>query len=247
MTRIAVALVWIGSCLFAASTSAQTGSSTLAGSQRYHDEENGFSIAMPRGWVAVPRSVIDGFSQQLLTPEARRKITVALGMQLKTRQWLEHPYVLVEITPYDVDRQPRVSEMKRMVREITGADLGEAVGKVAKEEVRNVLTNVTTDRIEFNEKERRFVWECRMTLANVAVIKSYALGCFGRRHFVLVACYALEKDFASWKPNFDGILASFRLDPKMQYEEIEWYESRGFAIGLLVVAGAVLAAVFRRK
>jgi CBS domain-containing protein len=247
MTRIAVALVWIGICLFAASTSTQAASSTLAGSQRYHDEENGFSIAMPRGWVTVPRSVIDDFSQKTLTPEARRKTTVALGMQLKTRQWLEHPYVLVQITPYDVARQPRVSEMKRIVKEITGADLEEAVSKVVKEEVKDKLTNMTTDRIEFNEKERRFVWECRMTVAGVAVVKGYAVGYFGRRHLILVACYALENEFTSWKPSFDGILAAFRLDPKMQYEEIEWYESRGLAIGLLVGVGVVLAAVFRRK
>ena len=239
-------LVWLGIWIASVAAAAAT-EPTVEGPQQYHDEEKGFRIAIPRGWVTIPQSEIQKMRRQVFQGEAAKKRTTCLAMQLKSRGWFEYPYVTVEVNPYPVERQPSEREMKRAIELITGREFREAFEEAVKEDVRELVGEIVTDRVQLLLEEKRFIWENHIDVSNFGRVRGYMVGYFGHRHLVVVGCCVRDDEFGRCKPVFDSIQRSFALDPSMQFQVVEWFESPVFAWVLIVVASSVIALVLRPR
>jgi hypothetical protein len=247
MTRIAAALVWIGICLFAVSTSVQAAATQDTAPLLYHNEEEGFSVTLPAGWQHAPPLMMTTLEKEAELRSGEVELSYVAAFLPKTLGSTPSAYIVIAVMHYPNGRQISKREIRDMISKLTGSGIEEVRRSSPKGSLASNISAVSDSKVEYFEQKKMLIWQFRAELAGVGELQSCNAGFFGRKTLVLVASNAPLQSFEAAAPLFAGVEKSFRFDLGMGYEEIEWYESRGFAIALLVGSGATLAALFRAK
>jgi hypothetical protein len=91
------------------------------------ETDDEFSITLPDGWVQIPGSVLQDFSENIdqLSPDSPPEV-YDYGYQMENGgKWLAYPYVLVQIRPEGRIPSGELARFQRMIPEAEGIDLSE--------------------------------------------------------------------------------------------------------------------------
>jgi hypothetical protein len=237
-------IVWQGIWIVSALLTTQAATTGDQHATRYHDDKYGFSVLIPAGWEKAPRALTEAAQKEIesygmeYTPEILAQYVLQVEGRFAVMQ--------IQAMRYPNGHQPSERWMRQFVSGNTGIDK-EQLDKATHGKLSGRIRDIEIEDVEFKLKQRSFAHTFSMTVPGVGKIRGCSRDHFGHESVAGVSCFSPESSFSSLESQLRTIVESFRFDPGMRYEVIEWYESRAFSIGLLVAAGVVLAAVFRRK
>jgi len=238
-----VFLVWIGMCIVCSINSTQAITSQNAAPRRYHSKEYGFSVTIPAGWKEAPRELMALLQKETYMQSTEVEVKFLAGFLSASRQAVPEAFVLVGVVHYPKGRQLSKRDMRRMVSLMTGARAKEICRSAGPDSLASNIKAVTDWSTEYFEDKKMCIWQFRGETNGCGSVQSRNAGFFGRKALVIIAANIEEAQFNDYKHIFAGIENSFQFDPGMEYEDIPWYDSRGFALAIIVVSASVLIRV----
>jgi len=211
-------------------------------------QKNEFSIAIPDGWVEMPRDVIDAYEKEManLAPNVPAQ-HFDYGFQLdETKNWFEHPYILVQIK--NMGRIP-----DSQLEKLAGYSVQDTV-KEYKDGLNSVATDIQIGRMIY-DKQTKIIW---MHIQSNVVYVGPVSGISGmiptEKGFIQIVGYSLRDDYPKYDPVFRSIILSVAPEPSLVYKPkwsdnlppvvsgIEWGRVLSKAIGG-AIAAAIIASI----
>ena len=245
MTR-QIVLVWTSICIFGSITSAQAATSQTAAPKRYHNEEFGFSVTIPAGWKDAPKQLMTMLNAGAQAHGKDGEVEFLRMYLAPSRQFVPPACVGIGVVHYPKGRQPSKRELRKIISEMTGANLQEICRSAGRRSLASNVEAVSESTVEYDEDEKTFIWQVRAEISGAGSQQARNAGFFGREICVCIASVAQEARFDDFKHIFARIESSFEFDPGMEYKEIKWHETRALPIAVIVVAVLVLVRVFKR-
>jgi uncharacterized membrane-anchored protein len=216
----------------------------------FHSAAYGYTLEVPADWVQIPQDAVQQMLQAVQGPGVAASIIYDAGFQLKANpQWLEYPYVLVQVVPYrkfGVNRQINEDEFPSVVKSMTGQDLDKAMSQQLSAEAQDLIKDVKAGKPVLESGRKRFLWEVDSTVQGVGRVRGMTAGYFGKESLVQVNYYTRAGDWDQHAAARQSILDSFQFDADKAYSvaaESAAGRRRGKGILRNAIIGAVVAAV----
>jgi predicted Zn-ribbon and HTH transcriptional regulator len=214
---------------------------------RFHSDKNGYSIAIPDGWVEIPRPVILEAYEQLYSKKFKTETTrssLDTGFQLDSGgDWFRYPYVIIQTIKYSdngLKRQIFEDEMDDFVSAFTGLSTTKFLRKAFSTEMKELVSELKIGKIYVDRRNGVYALATEMTPETKGII----VGHFGSQSLIQVAFFDLKSNWSKSNPDRNLILESFQFDPTMTYNEA--YRNKPGILNLLSsrVSKVVSAALF---
>jgi len=201
----------------------------------FHSAANGYSVAIPVGWIQIPDSTIREMSNSVMSAEGRSRISYEAGFQSGTAsRWFDYPYVLIQILRYSdfgLSGQIPKSQFANLVRAISGSDPTEITETFLSGESQKIASDFVLGRPYLDTQNNRFGYGLTIHVANVGRVRGAIAGHFGKYGIIQIAYYDRECNWIGSKPERDFIFASFAFDATMGYDDT--YAAEGSLAGHL--------------
>jgi hypothetical protein len=192
------------------------------GHSRFHSEKNGYSIAIPDGWVEIPRPVILEAYEQIYSKKFKtetKRSSLDTGFQLDSGgAWFQYPYVIIQTIRYSdngLKGQIFEDEMDKFVSDFVGLGTTEFVRKAFSTEMKELVSELRIGKIYLDRRNGVYALATEMT----PVTKGKIIGHFGSQSLIQVAFFDLKSNWSKSEPDRNLILESFKFDPTMTYNE----------------------------
>ena len=178
------------------------------------NDQYGYSVRIPKGWVQVPADVLGTFAKSILEPDGKVIFEAAFqpdGLE----NWFQYPYVLIQVTPYDrvgLEHKPTMPEIKKFVKELSGFD-ADAQKDSLTDAAREMLSETSYQKAQFDEKTLRIAYDADLEKPDGGTVRGRALGQFGRTAFVQVVFYDFVSRWPSREEARKSILQSLAFKP----------------------------------
>jgi len=212
----------------------------------YHSDEFGYSITIPEGWTRIPDSDLRAATQRIFSDELLEKLTFEVAMQRRASEPFTYPYAWVQIERYPSGHQISERGMRQYIKNMTALS-EEDIRKHIKEGASEVAADLKNVKIDFDPETRTFSSSHASETEGAGRTRACMYGWFGHRSVISVAFYTRDDEFERCQPALEQMRKSFKFDPGMEYQPVDWFASQTFAWVLIVGASSVLALVLRRK
>jgi hypothetical protein len=234
-------------CLTGWTTGAWAISTRTGGEIHCQSKKHDFYLKVPGGWRKVTQQQMDALRAyvDVKDEEFTMEWVAAYGRDYV----MGNPTSLIAVAVgyYGDKRQISEGEIRRAVKLLTGADL-ETLRRASRGKGYDPsVTSVKTRSVEYYEDRKLLRWDTEVEIAGTARLEARYLCFFGRKVCVMIYGWGLAGQFANCGQGLDCAVRSFRFEPGAQYQEVEWYRSRLFAIALIAVATSLLAYTFRQR
>jgi len=219
----------------------------LAGSKRhFRSEANGYSIAIPDGWVKVPDEIVTERFKFLSSTESKAAYSFEMAFQQSSSgQWFVYPYVLVQAMTYSkigLDRQIQKSEFKKIISGLTGLDIDDVINENISDDAKGFISGGAIGEVLLDQENNLYVFGLEMNVDGVGKIQGQVAGHFGRHSIIQVNFYDLKSNWGQTATERELIQESFNFDPAMAYNE-DAQKQVGFIGRVLPFAVLVLILV----
>lgn len=211
-------------------------------SGRFHSETNGYSFAIPNGWVKIPANIVQERSELVLSANGQSDISYEAAFQTTSKEkWFQYPYVLFQVLEYShfgLNRQPRESEFKSILSAISGIDVTDVVERITTPEVKQIYSDIGRGKAYLDTENRLYMFGMEANVAPVGRIKGKIIGYIGKYAIVQVMFYDTVTNWERSKPDMDLIFGSFRFDTATEYKSNEgvWTMENGSVLWRLLKA-----------
>lgn len=189
-------------------------SGTHLSAATFDEKAHRFSITLPDGWQAIPKQVLDDYSEQVAS-RSGGKISeqYVLGYQRGYQgQWLAHPYILVQIK--DSGRIPD-GQLRQMKSFHAGAERG--LNK-ASDSLGGLLTSAALGETLYDATNRCIWMHYTIDVAQVGQIKGVTCGFLTEKGMLLFHCYGRSSEFSALLPVFQRALALVNISEELKYQ-----------------------------
>ena len=229
-----------------------TAGSVAAAAAPHHRATYGYTLDVPADWVQVPDESVKELLAAVQQPGQKSAIIYDAAFQPKANpEWLQHPYVLIQVMPYrnvGVNRQLRESEFESVVKAITGQNLQKEIEEKGSAAMREMISDISVGRPQLDAPNRRFYWQIDSTVQDVGRVRGQSAGHFGRDAIVMVNFYSLDKEWDRLGGTRKAMFDSFRFDAAQAFDPAQDRGATsarrlGYLFGSAVVPIALIAAV----
>lgn len=193
----------------------------------FHSKANGYSIAIPKGWVKVPEDVVQKTLVATLTGEFRKshKFEAVVAINLK-ENFIEYPYCIVQVirfSDYGIKRPLKKNEIAYVVKAFTQLDVEdvseEAVEKHISNDFKGVISEIEMNKVSIDEQNMVYEFRVETEIATLGRVRGLVIGHIGRYAMVQLMFYALDSDWSRLEEDRTFIFDSFQFDSGMRYED----------------------------
>lgn len=220
-------------------------------SKTFHFQE--FSIKLPEGWVEIPTEQLNSYAKSLKKIVPKDYDTqFNYGFQLKSKQWLKHPFILIKI--FNTGRIPK-NELKKFEQ----FPVQKEAEKVEKD-LKGFLLILNMEKMVY-DSQRNILWI--KTRGKYLGKDIYSIGGHIPTERGLIGCYghALLSDFHNYAPVFKESIESINVDPQIRYRSkitdrspailhaVNWGKIIGKALVFAITIAIFYAVIglFRKK
>lgn len=186
-------------------------SSTLAeGFVKYNFPKDNFSIQTPNNWQRIPDDIVKQSVKSLhqVSPQLQSQ-TFEYGFQLKSRNWLEYPYILIQIKNNGKISTQSLNKLKQINKEDFSKKITEKTG--------NILSNISFGEIVY-DSANQIVWmRFQLTVQGVGNVIGISGMCLTSEGWIQVNCYASEIDYPNYESTFESVIRSVKVADKYKY------------------------------
>ena len=216
--------------------------------ETYHSDTWGYSLELPPDWVQIPDSVLQLWTEMLLSDSAAGRIAYDVAFQPESaRDWFAYPYVLVRVVTYaslGLADQLHEDDFPRCVRGITETDYAKAAEETLSEQTLSALRELAASEAHLDRERRRYWYSTFFTIEGVGEVKELCVGYFGREAIVQVAFYARRDEWERCAAHRLSILDSFRFDPDKACSEAYAAAHPGWAHRSPALRSILIATAF---
>ncbi len=189
----------------------------------FHSKANGYSFAIPRGWIQVPDDVLYQSLHVLLSGQMKQSMLkqYEVAFQLNADRWLKYPYVFIQAIKYSEEglrNQPDEDDFEYLAETITGFDFTSFdTDKHLSKNISGQVTGPTYVRASIDKHNHSYVLEAEMGVSNLGDVKAQTIGYFGKYALVQLIFYDLRSDWDQSKDYRELLFKSFQFDPDKAY------------------------------
>jgi hypothetical protein len=196
----------------------------LAGSKRlFQSEANGYSIAIPDGWVKIPDEILAERFKFLFSTGSKAVYSFEMAYQQSSSgQWFEYPYVLVQVMTYSkmgLNRQIYKSEFKKIISGLTGLDMDDVINEHISDDAKGFVSGGAIGEVSLDQENNLYVVGLEMNVDGVGRIQGQGAGHFGQYSIIQVNFYDLKSNWNLTTAERELIQESFKFDPSVAYNE----------------------------
>ncbi len=174
---------------------------TKLGSEKY-----GYTVESPRSWMTVPDEILSEHADRVLEPDSKVLFDAALQPD-DIENWLDYPYVLIQVTPYrrlGIERTPGLEDIRGFVRDLAGP--GVTAGPTGE-------ADSAFQKPHFDEAELRLTHDADNEVPDGGVVRARAVARFGRTAFVQAVYYDRMEDWSRREDERAQLLDSLAFLP----------------------------------
>lgn len=238
--------LWLGICIVCACVAARAASGSGPTGTRFHNEEYGFSVQIPAGYVEAPEAVLAVVQQQVNRLEIEGEIEVMALYLRGLDGTVPVSGIQVQAMHHPKGRQFTEREMREFIAGVTGVD-EHKIRQLMRGHADPGFSDMRISDVDFDEEGKCLVYTARAKVPNFGDMRVRSTNHFGQEGVMSVSCWTLEGDYAAHEKVFEGTLDSFAFDPGKEYQVAEWFEKPAVALVVIIVAGAVIGLVLRRS
>lgn len=211
--------------------------------------EEGFTLHLPTGWKAIPREVLDRYSQEItrLAPKAEKQFYNYGFQRADAAKWFAYPYILVQ-----VQRSGRIPEEQLASLQRIEKAMDDSFAK-ATDSLSSFTANATIGEPLYDAAHHILWTQVAIDVKEIGTVRGIVGAILTAEGFVQVACYARDANFKEYLPVFEAIIKNTEIRSELQYlaekEEGKKESEEGTrgAVSMetiaVVLAGAILVII----
>ncbi len=149
----------------------------------YHGALYGYNLTIPDDWINVPPEVVKVAAEAVTNPKSERTFVFDAAFQPASHeQWLDYPYVIVQVMPYasmGIFTQINEDEFAQVTKSMTGVDFGRAVDSALSSDARSFVSEARIESPQLDTGKRRFLLPITMSVAGSGKVAGFALATLG--------------------------------------------------------------------
>ncbi len=185
--------------------------------------EDGFWLRVPKDWVEIPREVLDEHSRNMAKamPNVPPQAFVAGFQHSEGRAWFTPPMMLVYI--YEGGRIP-----EETLRDMRQFNRGFQAGARSTFDS-TVPENMTGEfgEAQYDKENGLLISVSEMQVAGGPAVTELLVMKLTNSGAIVFVLGALREDFERWRPVFEAIACSTRVDPALDYNNVQAAPRRG--------------------
>lgn len=185
----------------------------------YHSYSNGFTVSLPDDWVQVPDEILTVKTATLPILRSGQGTFETAFQPQRNQRWLEYPYILVEVIPYNnmgFQRQVDDAQIAQIVKNNTGLD--PAHPPIPVTEVMEGGAEREDDTLFcLDSQSHRFTWTSANHLKDIGDVRTRQWGIFGRDALVQITLYESGKGSDRLRDMTTAVIDSFKFEAGREY------------------------------
>jgi hypothetical protein len=238
MERMKVVIILIAALLIAFYTNAVCYADDLSQIVKTSD---GFTIHLPENWTAVPKDVLDSYSEAVakMMPNAEKQ-TYAYGFQLSSSQsWLDYPYILIQVKKSGRISEGQLKSIKKVQRE-----LDKSV-KETRNKIVTIVSDVQVGETIYDISSHILFSKMEMDVRGIGLVKGFMAILLTEEGEIEIFGYAKASEFSDYAPIFERIARGVVVEDSLRYKP-RIIDSIPFLSGInwnKIIIGAIVGAI----
>ena len=189
---------------------------------RFHSETNGYSFAIPEGWIQIPEDIVQQTYRKAVSAKTTSIIKYEAIFQLASQEsWLEHPLIIIIVVKYSnlgLSRRPLPNEFVDIVKALTGYDVTGVKKVFTNQRIKGAITDINIGKAVVDKDNRRYKLISEIERTDLKYDKYDIVGYFGKDIIVQISfnCHN-SSDWDKFKVNRDYIFGSLKFDSPPAY------------------------------
>jgi hypothetical protein len=174
---------------------------------------DGFTLRLPDNWKAIPRDVLDRYSQAVarLTRDTEKQVYDYGFQRADAPGWFAYPYILVQVR-----KTGRVAEAQlKSVKQFQG-DLDRGMARM-QQAMSGVVSDARVGEMIYDPKAHILFSRMRMEVKEIGTIKGLIALLLTEQGGIHIAGYARGDDFSEYLPLFEKIARGVVPDDNLRY------------------------------
>jgi hypothetical protein len=205
MKRAAVAAILVVLCLSPLCYGADLAQEVRA--------QDGFIIRLPDNWKAIPRDMLDKYSQAVarLTRDTEKQVYDYGFQRSDAPGWFAYPYILIQVR-----KTGRIAEAQlKSVKQFQG-DMDKSMARM-QQAMSEVVSDAAVGEMVYDAGAHILFSRMRMEVKEVGTIKGLIALLLTEQGGIHIAGYAKGDDFAEYLPLFEKIVRGVVPDDNLRY------------------------------
>lgn len=175
---------------------------------------DGFTIRFPDNWRAIPKSVLDAYSQAVaeMRPEAEKQ-TYHYGFQLSSaREWLVYPYILIQVKKTGRVSEDKLKSIKKLQQGIDEG-LAEARGSKA-----GIVSTARLGETIYDPAAHILFTQMGMDVNDIGSVKVLTALLLTQEGTIQINGVAKATEFENYAPVFEAIARGVVIENRLKYQ-----------------------------
>lgn len=175
--------------------------------------QDGFTMHMPADWKAIPRDVLDRYSEKIakLAPKAERQFYNYGFQRADAAKWFAYPYILVQ-----VQRTGRIPEEQLASLQRIEKAMDDSFAK-ATDSLSSFTANASIGEPLYDAAHHILWTQVAIDVKEIGTVRGIIGAILTGEGFVQVACYARDANFKEYLPLFEAIVKNTEIRSELQY------------------------------
>ncbi len=176
--------------------------------------QDGFTVRLPDNWKAIPRDMLDKYSQAVakLTRDTEKQVYDYGFQRADAPGWFAYPYILIQVR-----KTGRIAEAQlKSVKQFQG-DLDKSMARM-QQAMSGVVSDAAVGEMVYDPKAHILFSQMRMEVKEIGTIKGLIALLLTELGGIHIAGYARGDDFSEYLLLFEEIARGVVPDDNLRYK-----------------------------
>lgn len=168
---------------------------------------------MPADWKAIPREVLDRYSQKIarLAPKAEKQFYDYGFQRAGAAKWFAYPYILVQVQRSGRIPEEQLESLKRIEKA-----MDDSFTK-ATDSLSSFTANASIGEPLYDAAHHILWTQVAIDVKEIGTVRGLVGAILTGEGFVQVACYAKSENFGKYLPIFESVIATAEIRADLVY------------------------------